>query len=151
MQRKKIKFNTLSILKVEFPDHFKDLKFGRTKTVRRKLSKQLTKRTKLTAEQLARAKGQAANGEASRYDANGNQSLELTRRLAKASKKARKFVVYSEQLGKTVYVGARLELFPMTFDIKEARMFLEGFDEPRAKVAYWNIAIPAIDWMVKHL
>ena len=79
------------------------------------------------------------------------QSLELTRRLAKASKKARKFVVYSEQLGKTVYVGARLELFPMTFDIKEARMFLEGFDEPRAKVAYWNIAIPAIDWMVKHL
>lgn len=120
----------------------------------KKLSKQLTKRTKLTKEQLQRAKGQAPDGLASRYDTDGNQSLELTRRLAKAQKKARRFVLFSEQLGKIVYVAKSAEAFPLTFDIKEARTFIEGFDNAHEKTAYWDSYFyyrGGLQWLTKHI
>lgn len=119
--------------------------------VGKKLSVDLSSRTHLTKEQLVRAKGQAGDGLSSRYGSDGTQSLALTRKLAKAAKKARRFILFSEQLGKTVYVSKAKELFPLTFDIKEARTFIEGFDDPRAKVSYWNLTIPSIDFMTKKL
>ncbi len=121
------------------------------KKPKRKLSHDLTKRTKLSAEQLERARGQASDGLASRYTDDGVQSLVLTRRLVKASKKARKFILYSTQLGKDIYLSNAKELYPLTFDIKQARQFIVGFDDPKNKVNYWNLTTPAIQWMVKNL
>jgi len=117
-----------------------------------KLSKTLTRRTKLTTEQLTRAKGQAGNGLASRYDKNGTQSLELTRKLAKAAKKAKRFVLYSDQLGRRVYVSTYTgsEYAPLTFDKADALTFIQGFDDPAVKVAYWNICFAVLKFTTTH-
>lgn len=102
-----------------------------------KLSKTLTKRTKLTTDQLTRARGQAGNGEASRYGTDGVQSLELTRRLAKAQRKAKRFVLYTDQLGQRLYIAKDVAA-PLTFDKAAALTYVQGFDMPELKVEYWN-------------
>jgi hypothetical protein len=106
-----------------------------------KLSKTLTRRTKLNPDQLARVQQQEGNGEASKYDANGQYSLELGRRLNKARKKAPKYILYSDQLGRRVYVADRrytMEEKPLTFTQSEALTFLFGFDEEQVKIDYYS-------------
>lgn len=121
------------------------------KAPKKKLSKTLTTRTKLSAEQLQRAKGQAAQGAASKYAADGTQSLELTRRLFKARAKAKKFVLYSDQHGKRLYLSNNTkEEFPLTFDKKQARIFYEGFDDPNVKINYWKNIFPTIHFITTH-
>lgn len=116
----------------------------------KKLSKQLSKRTKLSPSQLERVRGQAGGGLASRYNDNGEQSLTLTRRLAKAAKKARRFILYSDELGKRVYVSSEIADIPLTFDKANALLFFEGFDDPQAKVVYWNKRIQALKFITTH-
>lgn len=116
-----------------------ELTVKRLTKIKPKLSRTLSRRTKLTPDQLARVKGQAGEGQASRYRADGTQSIELTRRLAKAYRKAKRFVLYSDQIGRRVFVSADTKLaWPLTFDKKEALKFIEGFDDPGTKVQYWN-------------
>lgn len=113
----------------------------------------LTKKTKLKPDQLERVNGAAGNGLATRYDANGHQSLELTRRLAKARNKAKRYVLFSDQLGRRVYVADRekADLFPedspLTFNRKEALTFFHGFDDPERKKKHYNEYKPFI-WNV---
>lgn len=121
-----------------------------TRRIKPKLSKSLAKRTRLNAGQLERVKGQAGNGLASRYLPDGSQSLELTRRLAKAQKKAKKFILYSDQLGKRIYLSGSLEDYPLTFEKKEALTFLEGFDDPERKIKYWNERVKLIKFKSTH-
>lgn len=129
-----------------------------------KLSRTLAQRTKLTKDQLKRVKGQAGEGLASRYTPDGRQSLELTRRLAKARKKARKFLLYSDQLGRRLFLSSSVKGVPLTFEEKEALRFFEGFDDPKVKKNYWehafslaqysdgpNTILPYIKLKVKHL
>lgn len=96
----------------------------------------LTNRTKLTPDQLATVKGRAPEGLASRYDETGRQSIELTRRLVKAKRKAKKFILFSDQLGKRLYVG--MCEGELTFDKKEAMKFYYGFDDPTVKARWWS-------------
>lgn len=96
----------------------------------------LTNRTKLTPAQLEVVRGKAPEGLASRYDENGRQSLELTRRLVKAKQKAKRFVLFTDQLGRRLYVGACEG--EITFDKKEALQFYEGFDDPTVKSRWWS-------------
>lgn len=115
-----------------------------------KLSKTLTKRTKLSPSQLERASGQAGEGLASRYGADGVQSLTLTRRLNLARKKVKKFVLYSDQIGKRVYISKEIENFPLTFEKSDALKFFNGFDDPAVKVRYWNEFFPLLKFKTTH-
>lgn len=123
---------------VRINDDYNNKMMGKKPSGKR-LSRQLDLRTKLTPSQLSRVKGQAGEGRSSRYNPDGSQSLELTRRLNKAKTKARKFVLYSDVVGRRLYLSANnKELWPLTFDIKEALKFFEGFDDPGTKVLYWD-------------
>lgn len=122
------------------------------KAPKRKYSHSLSKRTHLTQEQLKRVAGQAGNGLASRYGKDGVQSLVLTRRLAKAQRKATRFVLYSDQLGKRIYVSATIDdNEQLTFDKKGALQFIDGFDNPETKVKYWNTQIPILKFKTTHI
>lgn len=111
------------------------------------LSKNLALRTKLTPEQLQRVKGQAGHGLASRYDKDGNQSLQLTRNLLKAKRKAKRLVLYTDQLGRRLYIAdsAKIKLRGdealLTFDKAEALHFYEGFDDIVQACRYWSLSI----------
>ena len=120
------------------------------KSIKRKLSKNLAGRTRLSPDQLERVKGQAGEGLASRYLSDGTLSLQLARNLAKAKRKARKFVLYSDQLGKRVYISKKVEDIPLTFHPDEALKFFEGFDSPDTKVKYWNARIPTLKFVTTH-
>lgn len=122
----------------------------KTTTAKKIKSQTLTKRTKLTAEQLKRVRGSAGRGVAASYTEDGSLSLELVRRLNLARKKAKKFCLYSDQLGRRIYVADK-ELIKkqlseeekdraayLTFNKKEALPFFRGFDEPSDKTAYYN-------------
>lgn len=104
----------------------------------KKLSRELAKYTKLSPDQLERVKGQAGEGLASRYDNEGNLSLPLARKLAKAKAKAKRFVLYSDQLGRRLYLSGDTKGVPLTFDKREALRFIEGFDDPKIKKEYWE-------------
>ena len=121
-------------------------KSAKTKTNSRKL----TNRTKLNPIQLKRAKGSAGRGESSVYKADGTMSLELVRRLHLAKKRAKQFVLFTDELGRRLYVGdfnlidfskAEKEnenLAVITFSKAEALPFYEGFDKPEMKIEYYN-------------
>lgn len=128
---------------------------GRAKKTKRKITKviqsqQLTKRTKLNPDQLERVKGSAGRGMAARYTPNGELSLELVRRLHLARKKAKKFTLYTDQLGRRLFVAdpdlIRKQLSDeekeraayITFNKKEALPFYRGFDNPSDKTNYYN-------------
>lgn len=101
----------------------------------------LTNRTKLTPAQYARAEGESGAGAASKYAPTGNgfqQSLELTRRLFKASRKAAKFVLYTELAMTRLYLKEDQREALLTSVKAEARVFIEGLDEPTKKIRYWN-------------
>lgn len=109
----------------------------------KKLSTTLTRRTKLTQDQLERVKQQEGNGEAMKFNEQGEFTLELGRRLNKAKRKAQKYVLYSDQLGRRVYVADRTkvnltEQKPLTFNQSEALTFLYGFDEEEVKIKYYS-------------
>lgn len=99
----------------------------------------LTKRTRLNPEQLNRVLGSASEGEASKYSADGVQSLELTRRLAKAKRRAKRYALFTDQLGKRLYVASD-DVGRLTFDKKEALQFFHGFDKPELKLEFFNRA-----------
>jgi hypothetical protein len=103
----------------------------------------LTKRTRLTPKQLQKIAG-AGNGEECKYNEYGRQTLELTRRLAKARRKAQKFVLFNDYYGRRLYIADRekVKLRPeeeaITFNIKEALTFFYGFDDPERKIGFYN-------------
>jgi len=107
----------------------------------------LSNRTKVTPEQLERIQGMEGGGVASTYNEQGEKELSLIRKLSLAKRKAPKFVLYTDQLGRRLYIGDRalLKYKPkdqtaaITFDIKQALQFIEGFDNPSVKIAYFNI------------
>jgi hypothetical protein len=116
----------------------------------------LTKRTKLNARQLERVKGESGQGKSSKFDPDGNLSLQLVRKLAKAKAKAKKYVLFTDQIGRRLYVadhdkiGNKLrqsntsneEEACITFDRKEALEFFWGFDDPEQKRSYYNFEHP---------
>lgn len=120
----------------------------------KKLSRTLHKRTKLNPEQLQRVKDQYGDGDAGKYDPDGIQSLAKTRGLAKARANGKKFVLFSDRLKRRAYVGvweARL-----TFEIKEALVFVEGFDSETMKKDYYNAYFKEqidvlFNWQIKNL
>lgn len=126
---------------------------------KKKLSKTLHKRVKLNPEQLSRVAGGYGEGEIAKYGADGIQNLALTRAYAKAKVKAKRFVLFSDRLGRRVFVAspyldlAEKEL-PLTFDIKEALQFVTGLDDANRKKAYYNdwfqVALEVkFDWVTK--
>lgn len=123
-----------------------------------KLSKQLAKRTALTPAQLERVKGEGG-GAASKYDSSGKQSLALTRRLAAARRKAKKLVLYTDQLGRRLYIGDRAKMnlrdgvLPLTFDKDEALIFFEGFDDTTQAARQWSIELsqPLLNFISTHI
>jgi len=108
----------------------------------KKLSRTLDRRVKLTTEQLDRLKKESGGGVSSKYNEAGEYTLTLGRRLNKARKKAPKYVLFSDQLGRRVYVADRkfvnLEEKPITFNQDEALVFLFGFDEEQIKIDYYS-------------
>lgn len=108
------------------------------KSPKKKLAapKSLVKRVKLNADQYERATGGATEGQASVYVPDGNnyiKSLPRIRGLAKARNKQPRFALFTDQIGKRLYVGNE----GLTFDKKEALVFYEGFDDPSKKAAYF--------------
>lgn len=112
-----------------------------------KLSKRLALRTHLTPAQLERVTAEG-NGAASKYGNDGVQSLALTRRLAAAKRKAKRLVLYTDQLGRRLYIGDRAKMnlrsdvSPLTFDKNEALHFIEGFDNIEQACRHWSTALP---------
>lgn len=109
----------------------------------KKLSTTLHKRTRLNPEQLKRLEQQSGKGLSTKYEG-GKVSLELVKRLVKAKKKSEKFALFTDQLGRRMYiadrelVGLERGCTPITFNLKEALLFYEGFDEPEIKIKYYN-------------
>lgn len=105
---------------------------------------QLSKRTKLRPDQLDRVKGGSGNGESSKYRPDGVQSLELTRRLMKAKKKAKRFILFTDHIGRRLYVAdpklidVKEDEVNITFNRKEALQFFHGFDDPKLVVDYYD-------------
>jgi len=105
---------------------------------------ELSRRTKLRPDQLERVKGGSGNGEASKYRNDGTQSLELTRRLFLAKKKAKRFVLFTDQVGRRMYVADPKMIdvkegeLSITFNKKEALQFIEGFDDPTITMPYYE-------------
>lgn len=102
---------------------------------------ELAKRTRLTAKQLKRLKEEGGKGEHLKYSAKGEVSLELIRRLAIAKRNAERYVLYTDEIGRRLYVADRefvKQGAQLTFNIKEALHFLNGFDEPEIKINYFN-------------
>lgn len=97
----------------------------------------LTNRVQLTPTQLLQVQGSAAEGLAARYNAQGKQSLELTRRLNLAKKRAKKFVLCTDQLGKRLYIGPP-EIGRLTFEKSDALRFFYGFDKPEVKIGFYD-------------
>lgn len=112
----------------------------------------LTKRTKLTPKQLLKIEG-AGNGETTKYDCNGHQDLELTRRLAKARLKAQRYVLFNDQLGRRLYIADPVKIdlkpneAPLTFSVKEALNFYRGFDDSERKILFWNKSFKIFTWL----
>ena len=110
----------------------------------KKLSKNLANRTKLRPDQLDRVKGGYGQGVAAKYDETGQQRLGLTRALFKGAKSAKRYVLESRRLGRKVYVAdsgliaLSQDELPLTFEISQALKFIEGFDNPELKKAYYN-------------
>lgn len=111
----------------------------------------LTKRTSLTPKQLLKIDG-SGNGEKSKYDSRGKQSIELTRALAKAKRKSKRFILFTDQLGRRLYIAdpstVTQDETPITFNRKEALSFIEGFDDPERKKRFYN---GTFDWNTLNL
>jgi|SRR5690606_10312671 len=110
----------------------------------RKQPVDLTTKTKLKPEQLERVKGYAGEGKATKYDENGELSLTLVRRLAKAKRKAKKYVLFTDEIGRRLYVADKTKVdlapyeTPYTFNKKEALIFYYGFDDPEVKRTWYG-------------
>lgn len=121
------------------------IKNYRPRTVKGKqVSVQLHKFTKLTKDQLKRLEQMGGNGAHAKYTADGNLSLELVRRVELAKRKQPKFVLYSSEHGRELFIADRdlvkieKEKSPLTTNIKEALTFIEGFDDENTKIQYFS-------------
>lgn len=105
---------------------------------------ELSRRPKVSHDQLKRIEGGSGDGIASTFDRNGVKDYVLVKRLIKAQRKAKKFVLFSDQLGRRVYVAddrkerLRKGETPLTFDKNNALRFIEGFDDGNAKKVYYR-------------
>lgn len=127
---------------------------------KKKLSKTLHKRTRLNPEQLSRVAGGYGGGEIAKYGPDGVQNLALTRAYAKTKSTAKRFVLFSDRLGRRVFLAdagktvlVEKEL-PLTFEISQALHFVAGFDDADRKKAYYNdwfqVAIEVkFNWLTK--
>lgn len=94
-----------------------------------------TSRVKLKPNQLKRVKELSGEGESSKYNAAGEMELQRVRGLAKARAKASRYVLYTNQLGKRLYITKEVnEDAPLSFTLSEALHFYEGFDDPITKI-----------------
>lgn len=115
----------------------------------------LTNRVKLTPDQHARAQKETGKAEAAMYEPKGGdyvKTLRSIRGIGKAYKKAKKYVLYTNQLGRTLYAGDNdilklptvneldepIPCVPVTFNIYEALKFAMGFDIAERKIEHWN-------------
>lgn len=114
----------------------------RKEPIKKKQSKYwLTNRTKLTAEQMDRAKAESAGGQDQKFveqkDGSFKQSLPLTQALRKAYDKAQKWVLYSDEHKHNIYI-AQDKQAGITLDLEQARLFADGFDNPEFKATYYG-------------
>lgn len=104
-----------------------------------------TKATKLKPAQLERLKKLAGEGQSGKYGADGKAQLTLIRGLAKARQKAGRFVLYTDQLGRRLYICSPyhvlIEEAPLTFDLTKALQFYDGFDDPATKIGGWEMTL----------
>lgn len=73
-------------------------------------------------------------------------SVKHIRAIAKAKKRSGKFALYSDQLGKRIYV-TNIEFgepAPLTFDKTKAIEFYEGFDNPEYKISQYEAALKQV-------
>lgn len=104
---------------------------------------ELSKKPKLTIEQLDRVNGGSGNGAMSTFRSNGVKDYVLVKRLIKAQKKAKKFVLFSDQIGRRVYIADEEKETlkrgdaPLTFNRDNALKFIEGFDDGNAKKVFY--------------
>lgn len=104
-------------------------------------SKKLTNRVQLTDDQYKRAKGMAGGGEIAKYNPKTKKlELSLVKKLALAKAKAAKFFLFTDQI-----IGnlepIRLYLTndtTLSTNRKEALLFVTGFDQPSAKICFYN-------------
>lgn len=126
----------------------------------KRLSKNLGNRTKLRPDQLERVAGGYGHGVIGKYDAQGQQTLKRTRAVHLAAKSAKKFVLFSDKLGRRIYVAdaglaVLTDELPLTFEISQALRFMTGFDDPEKKREYYNnyfqVAIEIkFNWLIKN-
>lgn len=109
-----------------------------------KLSKTLDKRTRLSPGQLSRVAGGYGGGAIAKYGADGVQNLALTRAYAKALRTAKRYVLFTDRLGRRMYVADRNKMNlrddeqPLTFLCAQALEFVEGLDSVDLKKAYYR-------------
>lgn len=127
-----------------------------------KLSKTLHKRTRLTASQLARVAGGYGGGAAAKYGVDGVQNLALTRAYAKALRTAKRYVLFTDRLGRRMYVADRNKMNlrddeqPLTFLCAQALEFVEGLDSVDLNKAYYQELFSTavgleFEWLTKTL
>lgn len=114
----------------------------RKKEIKKKQSKYwLTHRTKLTTEQMERAKIESAGGQDKKYVETTTgvfkQNLALTQAMAKAFQKAQKYVLFSDEHNRKIFIAQDKQL-GLTMDLEQARIFADGFDDPDFKAAYFG-------------
>lgn len=115
-----------------------------TKPNKKKPSVILHKYTKLSPQQLKRLEQMGGNGAHLKFSADGTVSLELLRRLELAKRRQPKYVLYSNEHGRDLYIADRdivrvpKEQTPLTTNIKEALTFIQGFDDEEKKISYYG-------------
>ena len=72
------------------------------------------------------------------------ESLRHIRSLAKAKQRAGRFALFTDQLGKRLYVSKEREDFPLTFSRAEALEYYEGFDDPARLSIWWGAKFPTV-------
>lgn len=72
------------------------------------------------------------------------ESLRHIRSLAKAKQRAGRFALFTDQLGKRLYISKSVEDFPLTFDRSEALEYYEGFDDPERLSVQWCAKFPIV-------
>jgi len=133
------------------PSYMANVSKARPKTKprpKKKVSRyKLTMRTKLSEEQFARAERETGKAETHAYIKQGKEykkTLRSIRGLAKLWRAAKKYVLFTDQLGRRLYISDVDKVKfaagekPLTFQIKEALPFAHGFDKPEMKQQYWQ-------------
>lgn len=106
----------------------------------------LSSRVHLTEDQYERMLNEEGEGASAKFEKTKDGyelSLRKARALLKAKAKARRFILYTDQIGRRLYIGDNSVLkltdeYPLTFQKHLALKFVEGFDSHELKSNYYS-------------